>query len=88
LLNAADIDVGQTLADFKAFSQGLPADVRACAPTKHVEQTCAQCRGLAISNSEKIREAHNSFARNDPFIMDEVKATKEDDVYHVRLPNK
>lgn len=40
-------------------------------------------RGEALSNSELIRDVHNSFARSSPFIDDQQRlATEEDDVYH------
>lgn len=40
-------------------------------------------RGEALSNSELIRDVHNSFARSSPFIDEAQRmATEEDDVYH------
>lgn len=50
-----DIDVGPELSNLKSFSMGLPF----------------KDRGDAIGNSDQIRNTHNSFARNDPFIIEE-----------------
>ena len=49
LLNCAhqDIRLGETLSEFKEFSQSFDAAMK----------------GLALSNSEVIRQVHNSFAR-------------------------
>lgn len=42
-----------------------------------------QLRGEALSNSELIRDVHNSFARSSPFIDEgQQRGTQEDDVYH------
>lgn len=41
-------------------------------------------KGLTIGNSDTIREVHNSFARQDPFTIedDDRQGGKEEDVFH------
>lgn len=69
VLNADnEIEIGQTLRDFKAF----------------VGHFDAETKGETISNSNEIRTAHNSFARPEPFVGEEKPkvATDKDDVFH------
>ncbi|KAL3425957.1 ubiquitin carboxyl-terminal hydrolase, family 1 [Phlyctema vagabunda] len=68
LLNKdGEIDVGPQLRDFKEFTSGFPAEFR----------------GDALSNSELIRDVHNSFAKSSPFVDETQRtATEDDDVYH------
>ncbi|NXN43213.1 UCHL5 hydrolase, partial [Rhinoptilus africanus] len=68
LLNCAhqDIHVGETLSEFKEFSQSFDAAMK----------------GLALSNSEVIRQVHNSFARQQMFEFDAKSSAKEEDAFH------
>lgn len=61
------VDVGSALRDFRDFTIELPPEFR----------------GEALSNSDLIRETHNSFARSSPF-ADETQrqAGESDDVFH------
>jgi ubiquitin carboxyl-terminal hydrolase L5 len=68
LLNQDDkIDIGPGLKEFKEFTGPLPPDLR----------------GECLSNSEQIRDTHNSFARSSPFVSEEQRmATDDDELYH------
>ncbi|KAL1876878.1 hypothetical protein VTK73DRAFT_9031 [Phialemonium thermophilum] len=75
LLNKADptrgeagyIDIGDVLRDFREFTMALPPDFR----------------GEALSNSEIIRDVHNSFARSSPFVDETQRQPDEgDDAFH------
>ncbi|KAF2213215.1 hypothetical protein CERZMDRAFT_40104 [Cercospora zeae-maydis SCOH1-5] len=66
-LEDGGVEIGQNLKEFKEFTASFPAEFR----------------GEALSNSDLIRETHNSFARSSPFVSDETRlATADDDVYH------
>jgi ubiquitin carboxyl-terminal hydrolase L5 len=39
-------------------------------------------KGLVISNSEVIKNAHNSFKKVEPFIFDSVKGDEKEDAFH------
>jgi ubiquitin carboxyl-terminal hydrolase L5 len=58
--------LGDTLTAFKEFTAGLPP----------------RDRGNCLEACDAVRIAHNSFARPEPFINDERRATKSDDVFH------
>lgn len=62
-----EVDIGTQMKDFRDFTMVLPPEFR----------------GEALSNSDLIREVHNSFARSSPF-ADETQRTGEpsEDVFH------
>ncbi|KAI9741754.1 MAG: hypothetical protein M1834_000140 [Cirrosporium novae-zelandiae] len=67
LNNDGKIDIGSQLREFKEFTQAFPSELR----------------GEALSNSQLIRDVHNSFARSSPFVDESQRtATEDDDVYH------
>lgn len=69
IMNQSDkIDIGPELEQIKSFSLGMNS----------------KDKGLIIGNSDTIREVHNSFARQDPFTIedDDRKGGKEEDAFH------
>ena len=67
LLNNEDkLDIGPTLNELKSFSILMDPVTR----------------GLAISNSEKIRTEHNKFSHPEPFVFTKTIAKDGDDVFH------
>jgi len=68
VLNVPDLDLGEEMNEFKAFMSVLDSE----------------SRGLAISNSDRIRDVHNSFARAEPFLNEQVKAAnaEKEDAHH------
>ena len=65
--STSEQSIGEKLTELKQFTADFPPELK----------------GLALSNSEKIRAAHNAFARPEP-IVDEGKrpARNGDEVYH------
>ncbi|KAI4867736.1 ubiquitinyl hydrolase [Hypoxylon rubiginosum] len=62
-----EVDVGRPLEEFREFTMALPQEFR----------------GEALSNSELIRDVHNSFAKSSPFV-DETQRTggEAEDAFH------
>ena len=68
LLNRPEVRLGPGLDSFKDFALALPPDMR----------------GEAIGNSDFIRQAHNAFARPEPFVFEEKKddSGEGEDAFH------
>ncbi|KAK0720375.1 ubiquitin carboxyl-terminal hydrolase 2 [Lasiosphaeris hirsuta] len=64
---AGYVDVGESLRDFREFTMVLPPEFR----------------GEALSNSELIRDVHNSFAKSSPFVDEtQRQASDDDEAFH------
>lgn len=61
-----DVDIGAQMKDFREFTMVLPPEFR----------------GEALSNSDLIREVHNSFARSSPFSDETQKTGEAEDAFH------
>lgn len=61
-----DVKLGETLTSFKDFCLSFDATMK----------------GLTLSNSDVIREVHNSFSRQQMFEFESRQANKDDDVFH------
>eukprot|EP01126_Amoeba_proteus_P063676 TRINITY_DN879_c0_g1_i3.p1 TRINITY_DN879_c0_g1~~TRINITY_DN879_c0_g1_i3.p1 ORF type:complete len:352 (-),score=94.13 TRINITY_DN879_c0_g1_i3:266-1321(-) len=62
LFNVDEIDIGDELREFKQDTLTFNPDMK----------------GLAIGNSPLIKKVHNSFARPEPFAIEQVKSSKGD----------
>ncbi|KEY65937.1 hypothetical protein S7711_07742 [Stachybotrys chartarum IBT 7711] len=61
-----NVDIGDKLYEFRDFAMVLPPEFR----------------GEALSNSDLIREVHNSFARSNPFVDETQKTGEAEDAFH------
>ncbi|XP_064616325.1 ubiquitin carboxyl-terminal hydrolase isozyme L5-like [Liolophura sinensis] len=64
--NHKDVSLGETLTSFKEFAQSFDPALR----------------GLSLSNSDVVRQVHNSFSRQQMFEFDEKLSKKDEDVFH------
>ncbi|KAL2211886.1 ubiquitin carboxyl-terminal hydrolase 2 [Sarocladium strictum] len=61
-----NVEIGAEMKDFREFTMVLPPEFR----------------GEALSNSDLIREVHNSFARSSPFADETQKTGEAEDAFH------
>uniref|UniRef100_A0A7N9AZM0 Ubiquitin carboxyl-terminal hydrolase n=1 Tax=Mastacembelus armatus TaxID=205130 RepID=A0A7N9AZM0_9TELE len=80
LLNCShpDMLLGDTLTEFREFSQSFDAAVGSW----HFLNCLQNMKGLALSNSEVIRQVHNGFARQQMFEFDAKSSAKDEDAFH------
>lgn len=61
-----DLDIGNNLKEFKSFVSCFDPETK----------------GLALSNSDTIREVHNSFARQQVYEIEDKAPSKQEDAFH------
>ncbi|KAK1526178.1 permease [Colletotrichum costaricense] len=61
-----EVEIGEKLGEFREFTMVLPPEFR----------------GEALSNSELIRDVHNSFAKSSPFVDETQKTGEAEDAFH------
>ncbi|KAA1073871.1 hypothetical protein PGTUg99_013812 [Puccinia graminis f. sp. tritici] len=90
---SSKIQLGQELSQLKEFSVGksvkketgfasIPSKILIEILADHPIDLDSQMTGELLTNSERIRAVHNSFARPDPFQRDEPKQMSTEDAYH------
>uniref|UniRef100_A0A8C5QHV0 Ubiquitin carboxyl-terminal hydrolase n=1 Tax=Leptobrachium leishanense TaxID=445787 RepID=A0A8C5QHV0_9ANUR len=92
-----DVHLGETLSEFREFTQSFDGAhiwplcylcfctevYRRCYPGKiMLEIQFYLMKGLALSNSELIRQVHNSFARQQMFEFDAKSLPRDEDAFH------
>lgn len=65
-IESTDISLGETLTQFREFTSSFDPALK----------------GMSLTNADRLREVHNSFARQNMFEFDSKSAEKDDDVYH------
>lgn len=66
VMNTPQLDIGDELSRFREFSQGMD-------PTT---------KGMVVGNSDVIREAHNSFAPQQQFVMEGSSSVEKEEPFH------
>lgn len=66
VMNSPSLSVGEELARLRDFSTGMDSTTK----------------GIVISNSDVIRVAHNSFASQHQFVVEDNNNTEKEDVFH------
>ena len=66
ILNAENVELGEVMSSFKQFTADFTPELR----------------GEAIGSCGPLREAHNSYARPEPFEIESRAAKEDDDVFH------
>lgn len=74
LLNNPEIDLGKELSEFKAFTRDFSPQVKSLCFSKD--------KGMAISNYETLKEAHNSFSKNEYLSIERKGAKSSEDSFH------